>query len=141
MNLNQITIKSQDVNRSVEFYQKLGLRLIVDSSPRYVRFECPGGDSTFSISHGEVTKDPSTVMYFEVTDLDQCHQKLKAQGILFTTEPEDKDWLWRESGLHDPDGHPLILFTAGSNRRNPPWRIVVKHWYEYFSQSPVNLMK
>lgn len=54
MNLNQITIKSSDVNRAVQFYQKLGLRLIVDSSPRYVRFELPIGGSTFSISHSDV---------------------------------------------------------------------------------------
>ena len=66
MNLNQITIKSPDVNRAVEFYQKLGLRLIVDSSPRYVRFECPNGESTFSVSHADVVKDVSTIMYFEV---------------------------------------------------------------------------
>ena len=49
MNLNQITIPATDVNISVAFYTKLGLHLIVDASPRYVRFELPNGDSTFSI--------------------------------------------------------------------------------------------
>lgn len=141
MNLNQITIKSEDVNRSLEFYQKLGLKLIVDSSPRYVRFECPRGDSTFSISHGAAPKDVSTVMYFEVDDLDKTYQRLKSQGIHFNSAPEDQDWLWRESRLNDPDGRPLILFKAGKNRKNPPWRVLTKHWFEYFSDSPVNLMK
>ena len=51
MNLNQVTISSLDVKKSSEFYTILGLKLIVDALPRYVRFVCPKGDSTFSI-HG-----------------------------------------------------------------------------------------
>lgn len=47
MDLNQVTIPSNDVNRSVDFYRTLGLQLIVDSIPRYARFECPDGDATF----------------------------------------------------------------------------------------------
>ncbi len=49
MNLNQITIPSLDVDKSTAFYIKLGLHLIVDARPRYVRFEMPDGDATFSI--------------------------------------------------------------------------------------------
>ena len=48
MNLNQVTIPSLDVAKSVEFYKTLGLQLIVDAAPRYVRFLCPDGDATFS---------------------------------------------------------------------------------------------
>jgi len=123
MNLNQITLKSQDVNRAVEFYLKLGLRLIVDFSPRYARFECPKGESTFSISHSDVVRNACTILYFELKDLDEIYQKLKAQGIEFTSEPEDKRWLWREVAFKDPDGNPLILYSAGINRKNPPWRV------------------
>ena len=53
MNLNQITIPSINVEKAVEFYKILGLKLIVDSIPRYVRFECPDGDASFSIHHVE----------------------------------------------------------------------------------------
>ncbi len=126
MNLNQITIKSQDLNRAVEFYLKLGLHLKVDSRPRYVRFECPTGDSTFSVSYDAAAKDVSTALYFELKDLDQAYKRLKAQGIHFTSGPQDKDYLWREARLNDPDGHPLVIFTAGENRRNPPWRVPAK---------------
>ncbi len=35
MNLNQITISVSDVERSIQFYQGLGLRLIVKALPRY----------------------------------------------------------------------------------------------------------
>ncbi len=141
MNLNQITIKSKDVNCAVEFYKKLGLQLIVDSRPRYVRFESPEGESTFSISHDDQVKDVSTTIYFEVDNIDRVYNKIKGQSVNFTSPPEDKKWLWREASLKDPDGHPLIIFSAGNNRKCPPWRLVKKRWFEYFADSPVNLMK
>jgi catechol 2,3-dioxygenase-like lactoylglutathione lyase family enzyme len=49
MNLNQVTVATTDVARAIGFYSTLGLRLIVESIPRYARFECPDGESTFSI--------------------------------------------------------------------------------------------
>jgi catechol 2,3-dioxygenase-like lactoylglutathione lyase family enzyme len=39
MNLNQITIPSLDLEKSVAFYKTLGLHLIVDALPSYARFE------------------------------------------------------------------------------------------------------
>ena len=49
MNLNQITIPSINLSKSILFYEKLGLKLIVKSLPNYARFECMEGNSTFSI--------------------------------------------------------------------------------------------
>jgi len=141
MNLNQITICSTDVNRAVGFYQTLGLQLIVDASPRYVRFECPTGDSTFSISHTAQSFIDTTTLYFEVADVDQTCRLLKQQGISCDTAPKNQRWLWRESSLTDPDGHHLKIYSAGSNRKNPPWRIRPARWFDALLESPVNLMK
>ena len=124
MNLNQVTVGSKDVERSVRFYQQLGLRLIVFSPPRYARFECPEGDSTFSI-HQLETDLPcnGTVVYFESASLDAEVNRLLSEGIVFDSMLEDQPWLWREASLRDPDGNKIILYSAGENRRNPPWRI------------------
>jgi catechol 2,3-dioxygenase-like lactoylglutathione lyase family enzyme len=124
MNLNQITIPSLNVEKATEFYKKLGLLLIVDALPGYVRFECPDGDSTFSIH--KVDRLPSgegISIYFEDDHLDELVERLKRKGIIFTETAEDRPWLWREARLKDPDGNHIILFTAGTNRKNPPWRI------------------
>lgn len=124
MNLNQITIPSLDVKKATEFYKKLSLILIVDALPRYVRFECPNGDSTFSIHKvDQLPKGEGISIYFEVEDLDYEENILKEKGITFTNEPEDKPWLWREAHLKDPDDNQIILLNAGGNRKNPPWRI------------------
>ena len=124
MNLNQITIPSLDVVKATEFYKKLVLLLIVDALPRYVRFELPEGDSTFSIH--KVDKLPSgegITIYFQNEDLDTTVQKLKNKGLEFSSEPEDKPWLWREAHICDLDNNHIIIYSAGENRKNPPWRI------------------
>lgn len=124
MNLNQLTIPSADVEVSKAFYQALGLILIVDSSPRYIRFECPDGESTFSVHRAEIVKPaPGLIIYFECDNLDLKISQLAEKGISLESGPVDQRWLWREAHLKDPDGHQLCLYHAGENRRNPPWRL------------------
>lgn len=124
MNLNQITIPSLDVGKATKFYQKLGLILIVDALPRYVRFEMPDGDATFSIHKVDaLLQGEKTTIYFEDDNLDDLVTSLQKKGILFTQLPKDQTWLWREAHLIDLDGNKIILFKAGENRKNPPWRI------------------
>jgi len=124
MNLNQVTIPSLNVEVSVAFYKKLGLHLIVDASPRYVRFQFPEGDSTLSIHQvEELSHKNGIVLYFENDNLDILVEELQKKGIKFTQLPKDQFWLWREAHLIDPDGNKLILYKAGEHRKNPPWRI------------------
>ncbi|NQX85169.1 MAG: VOC family protein [Flavobacteriaceae bacterium] len=124
MNLNQITIPSLDVETSKNFYISLGLGLIVDALPRYVRLECPDGNTTLSIHLVEtIPQGDGITLYFEDEHLDQLVTDLSSKGIVFLTQPEDKPWLWREAHLHDPDGNKLIFYHAGKHRKNPPWRI------------------
>ena len=67
MNLNQITIPSLDLTKSIPFYEQLGLKLIVKSLPHYARFECPNGNSTFSIHQTEtLPKGNGIHVYFSV---------------------------------------------------------------------------
>lgn len=124
MRLNQVTLPSTDLPRAAAFYATLGLRLIVDSMPRYARFELPEGGSTLSLHHVDTPPgDPGITVYFECEDLDARVAALIEQGITFDLLPTDQSWLWREAHLRDPDGNALILFWAGDNRLNPPWRI------------------
>lgn len=124
MNLNQVTIPSSDVEKAIGFYKTLGLQLIVEALPRYARFECVDGDGTFSIHKvEELPKGNGITIYFEDEHLDELVDALQKKGILFESLPEDQPWLWREARLKDLDGNQIILYKAGINRKNPPWRI------------------
>lgn len=123
MNLNQVTLPARDVGESVDFYRRLGFRQIVDS-PHYARFECPEGDSTFSVHASEEGGDHSgVVVYFENDRLDELCANLRKNGVRFLQMPQDERWLWREARLVDPSGNTVCLYQAGGNRRHPPWRI------------------
>ena len=123
MNLNQVTVASTDVACAIEFYTKLGLKLIVNSPPKYARFECPEGQSSFSVHNVEQFVPSQTVVYFECAHLDETVARLQQVGLSFTSLPRDESWLWREARLQDPDGNTICLFYAGPNRLNPPWRV------------------
>lgn len=124
MNLNQVTLPTNNLSQSKAFYQTLGLKLIVDAPPHYARFECPEGDSTFSlhqVDHPVI--DNGTAIYFECLDLDERVKDLQTFGLIFELLPTDQSWRWREARLRDPAGNLIILFFAGKDRKNPPWRI------------------
>jgi catechol 2,3-dioxygenase-like lactoylglutathione lyase family enzyme len=124
MNLNQVTIFSERPVETTEFFQKLGLILIVDSLPRYARLECPDGEATLSVNIADhVAASNDVVLYFECTDLDARVNELKALGLTFDEDPTDRPWLWRQAYLKDPNGNRICLFYAGENRKNPPWRV------------------
>ena len=123
MNLNQVTIYSDKTIETVEFFEKLGLKRIVDSLPRYARFECGDGGSTLSVNEfHEHTPINNIVLYFEC-DVDAEYERLTSLGIKFTEPPTDRSWLWREAYLLDPNGTKICLYYAGENRLDPPWRI------------------
>jgi catechol 2,3-dioxygenase-like lactoylglutathione lyase family enzyme len=124
MRLNQVTVPALDLERSIAFYQTLGLKLIVKSHD-YARFEVGDGSDTFSL---HLTKDPSGAangphVYFECDDLDARVAALRTNGVVFDSDPVDQRWLWREAWLTDPAGAKLCLYHAGEMRRFPPWRL------------------
>ena len=124
MKLDQVTVPCIDLAASVAFYRALGLRQIVDSPPDYARFECPVGDSTFSVHRtSDLARDGGVVVYFELDDLDATVRRLQQAGLVFESEPRDQPWLWREAYLRDPAGNRICLFHAGKNRLDPPWRV------------------
>ena len=131
MNLNQVTAPCTDLEASIRFYRDLGLELIVAGNGHYARFLCPDGHSTFSLQLTDsLPSAPGVHVYFECRDLDQTVKELLEKGFRFTELPNDKPWLWREARLSDPSGNVLILYFAGENRVNPPWRLASKNGSE-----------
>ena len=124
MNLNQVTVPVLDVEKAITFYEEFGLKLIVKSLPHYARFQCPVATSTFSLHQvNNLPAGESVWVYFEIENLDTTVSLLIDKGFIFEEMPEDKPWLWREATLRDMDNNKIILYHAGINRTNPPWKI------------------
>ena len=122
MDMNQITLPVSDMSKATEFYRNMGFLQIVDTD-HYARFECPMGKSTFSLSLEENEFLNGSVIYFEHEALDDLVNALKGKGFIFSQEPTDMEFLWREAVLHDPSGNKIKLYWAGDNRLHPPWRV------------------
>jgi catechol 2,3-dioxygenase-like lactoylglutathione lyase family enzyme len=122
VNLNQVTLPTDDMGKTTEFYRRMGFLQIVDT-PHYARFECTEGSSTFSVNLDEHGVENASVIYFENENLDELVITLKTRGIEFDQDPTDMSYLWREAVLHDPSGNKIKLYWAGENRLNPPWRV------------------
>ncbi len=126
MNLNQVTLPALDVRESAQFFRGLGFTQITDAD-HFSRFECPDGDSTFSV-HVVDTIVPETgvVVYFEFDSaklLDEFVTAREQDGYTFKSQPKDERWLWREARIKDPSNNEICFFFAGVNRKNPPWKI------------------
>ncbi|MGJ8563611.1 MAG: VOC family protein [Alphaproteobacteria bacterium] len=127
LRLNQVTLGAVDMPASVAFYKNLGLKLIVDSAPRYVRFEFPSdGESepaTLSL-HGTETgwqaPTDGPLIYFEVADVAAF---LSDKSLTPLAAPKAQSYLWTEADIIDPSGNRIRIYEAGENRRFPPWRV------------------
>jgi len=111
---------------SIVFYKKLGLHLIVDSAPRYVRFEFPENEhgepatlSLHTVPHNWAPTD-WPLIYFEVEDVDAF---LSDKNLTPLSPPESQSYLWREADIVDPARNKIRIYQAGENRRYPPWRV------------------
>ena len=123
MELNQVTLPTIDYDASVAFYKALGLIQIVDSPPRYARFETDSGTTLSVHAVDDLAAATGVTIYFEVEDVDARVRELEAAGLVFESQPVDQRWLWREAYLHDPAGNVICIFLGGENRRYPPWRV------------------
>jgi catechol 2,3-dioxygenase-like lactoylglutathione lyase family enzyme len=123
MELNQVTLPTIDYDASVAFYKALGLVQIVDSPPRYARFEADNGATLSVHAVDELAEATGVTIYFEVDDVDGRVRELEDAGLVFESQPVDQRWLWREAYLRDPAGNIICIFHGGENRRYPPWRV------------------
>ncbi len=54
----------------------------------------------------------SSIINFEVENLDEIYKKLKEQGVEFITEPKQQGWGGKSVIMIDPDKNLLVLYEA-----------------------------
>ena len=86
--LGQIAINAKDVDRAAAFYQdKLGLNLLFKAPPGLAFFDCGGVRLMLDRAEKPEFDHPSSVLYFDVPDIQGAYGKLKENGVHFEDEP------------------------------------------------------
>jgi methylmalonyl-CoA/ethylmalonyl-CoA epimerase len=86
--LGQIQIRTADVERAADFYEKvLGLKLLFKAPPGLAFFDC--GSIRLMLDRPEKPEfdHASSILYFAVPDIQAAHAALKEKGVRFEDEP------------------------------------------------------
>jgi catechol 2,3-dioxygenase-like lactoylglutathione lyase family enzyme len=113
--IGQISINVHDVKRAIAFYRDtLGLKFLFEI-PNAAFFECGGVRLYLALPDRPEFDHPSSILYYEVADIQAAYQDLLGNGVKFETKPRlvarmpDHE-LWM-AFLLDPDGNPLEIMS------------------------------
>src|SRR5262252_3339953 len=114
--LGQIQIRTHDVDRAADFYEKvLGLKLLFKAPPGLAFFECSGVRLMLDRPEKPEFDHASSILYFAVPDIKAAHSAMKSKGVKFEDEPHmiarlpDHD-LWM-TFFRDTEGNLLALMS------------------------------
>ena len=87
--LGQIQIRTHDVERAAEFYEKvLGLKLLFKAPPGLAFFDCGGVRLMLGVPEGEGAHLTGTVIYYRVEDIHAAAAALRERGVENVQEPQ-----------------------------------------------------
>jgi len=113
--LDHLTILVRDAERSRNWYTTtLGLRVEFEIPlPRAVALQDSGGFGLFleQIANGDF--QPSCVLTFRVENVDELFAVLRAEGVIFSAQPQKLFWGYGAE-LRDPDGYLVRIWDEKS---------------------------
>lgn len=112
--VGQVAIPVKDLSRATAFYRDtLGLRFLFAAGPNLAFFDCGGLRLMLTRPERAEFDHPSSLLYYQVADLEGSEAELRAKGVTITEEPHlvapmpDHD-LWM-MGLMDSERNHLVL--------------------------------
>jgi predicted enzyme related to lactoylglutathione lyase len=86
-NIAQVAVTVKDLDRATAFYRdKLGLKHLFQA-PLISGFDCGGITMLLSPAEGDVTNTFSSIVYFNVADMQEAFDALSARGVEFIEKP------------------------------------------------------
>ena len=86
--IGQIAVNVKDTDRAVEFYRdKLGLKFLFSAPPSLAFFDCAGIRLMLSPPPKPEFDHPSSIIYFNVDDIQLAYATLSERGVVFEEEP------------------------------------------------------
>ncbi|WP_342433165.1 VOC family protein [Neobacillus sp. FSL H8-0543] len=85
--VGQIAVPVKNLDTAIDFYkEKLGLPLLFNIN-NLAFFECNGLRLLLSVPESEDFANASSVIYFQVSDINKSYQELAEKGVHFIDEP------------------------------------------------------
>jgi methylmalonyl-CoA/ethylmalonyl-CoA epimerase len=86
--IEQIAVNAHDIDRAVDFYRdKLGMKHLFSVPPNLAFFDCDGIRLMISLPAKPEFDHPSSIIYFNVADIQTAYETLKARGVEFEEAP------------------------------------------------------
>jgi predicted enzyme related to lactoylglutathione lyase len=86
--IEQIAINAHDLDRAIEFYRdKLGMKHLFTVPPSMAFFDCGGIRLLVGLPSEPKFDHPSSIIYFNVDDIQAAHQTLSSRGVTFEQPP------------------------------------------------------
>ena len=84
----QIFIRARDLERAIAFYRDvLGFKFLFQAPPQMAFFDCSGVRLLLGVPEKQEFDHPSSIIYFEIADIQSVFQTLKKRGVTFLAEP------------------------------------------------------
>jgi methylmalonyl-CoA/ethylmalonyl-CoA epimerase len=86
--IGQIALNAHDVARATAFYRdQLGLKFLFAAGPKLAFFDCGGVRLMLTTPEKPEFDHPSSILYFNVTDIEAEHARMAAAGVHFEDLP------------------------------------------------------
>ena len=86
--IGQIAVNAHDLERAEVFYRdKLGMKHLFTVPPQMAFFDCAGIRLMLSLPEKPEFDHPSSILYFNVDDIQQASQTLAGRGVQFEEQP------------------------------------------------------
>lgn len=84
----QIAVNAHDIDRAIDFYRdKLGMKHLFSAPPNLAFFDCDGIRLMLSLPAKPEFDHASSIIYFNVDDIQQATQTLSERGVKFEEQP------------------------------------------------------
>jgi len=86
--IGQIAVNAHDINRAIDFYRdKLGMKFLFTAPPGLAFFDCDGIRLMLSRPAKPEFDHPSSIIYFNVDDIQIAYKTLSERGVEFEEKP------------------------------------------------------
>jgi methylmalonyl-CoA/ethylmalonyl-CoA epimerase len=113
--IGQICVTAHDIDRAVAFYRdKLGMKHLF-TVPKMAFFDCAGIMLMLGVPEGPQFDHPSSVVYFDVDDIDGAYRAMLERAVRFEGKPHlvaamDQYDLWM-AFFRDSEENVLALMS------------------------------